>query len=69
MFTETMLDEMLSRPGEALIEDMKKLDGDIMIVGAGGKVGPTLAIMARRAVEKAGVSKKVIIWTPALYDS
>ncbi|MBQ3168924.1 MAG: NAD-dependent epimerase/dehydratase family protein [Clostridia bacterium] len=60
MFTETMLDEMLSRPGEALIEDMKKLDGDIMIVGAGGKVGPTLAIMARRAVEKAGVSKKVI---------
>lgn len=60
MFTESMLDEMLSRPGQALVEDIKKLDGDIMIVGAGGKVGPTLAIMAKRAVQEAGIDKKVI---------
>lgn len=60
MFTESMLDEILSRPGQALVEDMKKLDGDIMIVGAGGKVGPTLAIMAKRAVREAGIDKKVI---------
>ena len=60
MFTESMLDELLSRPSAALISDIKKLDGDIMIIGAGGKVGPTLAVMAKRAVQEAGLDKRVI---------
>lgn len=60
MFNEMQLDAMLSTPSQALIEDIQKLDGDIMILGAGGKVGPTLSLMARRAVEAAGVSKRVI---------
>lgn len=54
------LDELLSRPSDALVALMKRLSGDIMILGAGGKVGPTLARMARRAVAAAGVSKRVI---------
>jgi nucleoside-diphosphate-sugar epimerase len=39
---------------------LKTLSGDIMILGAGGKVGPTLALMAKRAVDAAGVKKRVI---------
>lgn len=60
MFTEQYLDELLSTPSQALIEDVMKLDGDIMILGAGGKVGPTLSMMAKRAVDVAGYGKRVI---------
>ncbi len=59
-WNEKELDEVLSRPSEALIEDMKQLKGDIMILGAGGKVGPTLSVMAKRAAEKSGISRRVI---------
>ena len=59
MWTEEWLDEELSTPSEALIEDLKTLEGDIMILGAGGKVGPTLSVMLRRACTKSGVSRKV----------
>ena len=54
------LDELLSRPSESLIAFMKRLSGDIMILGAGGKVGPTMALTAKRAVDAAGVKKKII---------
>jgi hypothetical protein len=54
------LDEILSRPTEATIASVKRLSGDIMILGAGGKVGPTVAMMVQRAVKAAGVNKKVI---------
>lgn len=60
MWNEAQLDEALSTPSQALIEDMARLDGDIMILGAGGKVGPTLSVMAKRAVEASGVDRKVI---------
>ena len=57
--TTEQLDDILSRPSEQLVDFMKTLDGDLMIVGAGGKIGPTLARMAKRAVDKAGVTKTV----------
>ena len=47
---ETQLNEMLSRPSEALKKDLLSLRGDIMIIGAGGKMGPTLSVMAKRAL-------------------
>ena len=43
------LEELLARPSEALVADLARLDGDILVLGAGGKMGPTLAWMARRA--------------------
>lgn len=52
--------ELMSRPSERLIEDMKKINGDIMILGAGGKIGPSLAITAKRAIDAAGIKRKVI---------
>lgn len=54
------LDEKLSEPGEGLINDIKNLDGDILILGLGGKMGPSLALLALNAIRDAGLSKKVI---------
>ena len=51
------LDELLSRPTPAVVEVMKKLPGDIAFLGVGGKMGPTLARMAVRASEAAGVKR------------
>jgi len=43
------LDELQCRPSQALIDDLRKVDGDIMILGVGGKMGPTLAGLAKAA--------------------
>ena len=43
------LDEFLSRPNDDLIDDLKQVDGDIMLLGVGGKMGPTMARLARNA--------------------
>jgi len=50
----------LLEPSDALIADIARLDGDIMILGAGGKMGPALTKLARQAVDAAGVDKEVI---------
>jgi nucleoside-diphosphate-sugar epimerase len=43
------LDELLCRPSQALIDDLQKVDGDIMVLGVAGKMGPTLAGLAKAA--------------------
>jgi nucleoside-diphosphate-sugar epimerase len=43
------LEEVMSRPSQALIEALRNVPGDIMVLGVGGKMGPTLARMAKRA--------------------
>jgi NAD dependent epimerase/dehydratase family len=58
--TESELEELLSRPDEETASAMAALDGDLLILGAGGKMGPTLARLARRAIDQAGVKKRVI---------
>jgi nucleoside-diphosphate-sugar epimerase len=47
--SEEMLDDVMTTPSAALIADLKAVDGDIIILGVGGKMGPTLARMAKRA--------------------
>ncbi|WP_282162461.1 NAD-dependent epimerase/dehydratase family protein [Ulvibacterium marinum] len=54
------LEEKLSRPSKRLISDMAKIEGDIMILGLGGKMGPTLAKLAKRAVDAAGLHRRII---------
>ena len=54
------LEDLLSTPSPALIEEMARLKGDILILGVGGKMGPSLAKLAMRAIKEAGVNKKVI---------
>ena len=54
------LEAILSTPSTQLIEMMTKLEGDILILGAGGKMGPSLAKRARNAVEQSGKQRAVI---------
>ncbi len=54
------LEERLSEPTEATVRSLTELDGDIVVLGVAGKMGPTLARMARRASESAEVKRRVI---------
>jgi len=54
------LEYLLSIPSQAAIAAMKELDGDMMILGVGGKMGPSLAHMAVRASAAAGKRRRVI---------
>jgi nucleoside-diphosphate-sugar epimerase len=57
---ETALEEILSRPTVRVVEAMGSLAGDVMLLGAGGKMGPSLARLARRAADQAGRPCRVI---------
>jgi len=58
--TQDELDLLLSRPSPQLLESIRKFRSPLVIVGAGGKLGPTLAVMARRAADAAGCALEVI---------
>jgi nucleoside-diphosphate-sugar epimerase len=58
--TEDELEDRLSEPTPAVIETLGGLGGDIIVLGVGGKMGPTLARMARRASDEAGVRRRII---------
>lgn len=48
------LDDLLSTPTNRVVDTFARLDGDVIILGVAGKMGPTLAWMARRAFDRAG---------------
>ncbi|WP_212003552.1 NAD(P)-dependent oxidoreductase [Chitinophaga sp. HK235] len=52
--------EALLQPSAALVAEMAALEGDILILGVGGKIGPSLAKLAKQAIDKSGVPRKVI---------
>ncbi len=54
------LDEMMTEPSAVLVEAMSKLNGRLLVVGAGGKMGPTLAVLARRASDAAGNDLEIV---------
>lgn len=54
------LELALSEPSLGLVESLSRLDGDLLILGAGGKMGPSLARMARRAFDQAGSPRRVL---------
>jgi len=56
---EEELDILLSNPSDRFIEAIRNLPGDVTILGANGKMGLSLSLMAKRAVEKAGVNKQI----------
>jgi nucleoside-diphosphate-sugar epimerase len=58
--TEAQLEDYLSRPSPADAGFMRALTGDVMVLGAGGKMGPSLARRIRRSAEAAGVRCRVI---------
>ena len=58
--TEPELDDVLSAPSEADRAAMRAMEGTLLILGAGGKMGPSLARRARRAADEAGISKSIV---------
>ncbi|HID75401.1 MAG TPA: NAD(P)-dependent oxidoreductase [Planctomycetaceae bacterium] len=54
------LEERLSRPAPEVVDLMGRLEGDLIVLGVGGKIGPSLARMARRASDEAGRRRRVI---------
>lgn len=60
IWTEEKLENMLTTPSKALIEDIAKIKGDIIVLGASGKMGPSLCILAKNAAEAAGIEKRII---------
>lgn len=52
--SEAALDALLSRPSRALTECIRTVSSPLVVLGAGGKMGPTLCVMARRAAEESG---------------
>lgn len=58
--TVAELELQLSEPTARTIESLGRLSGDLVILGVGGKMGPTLARLARRASEAAGVKRRII---------
>ena len=57
---ESELEEALSQPHVRDVELMRRLQGDVAVLGAGGKMGPSLARRIRRAADAAGVRTRVI---------
>jgi nucleoside-diphosphate-sugar epimerase len=60
ILTEARLEDALSQPSPADVQALKTLEGDILVLGVSGKMGPTLARLAKRATEAAGVRRRII---------
>jgi nucleoside-diphosphate-sugar epimerase len=54
------LDDLLSAPTEGVLETFRRMQGDVLILGVGGKMGPSLAQMARRASDAVGTPRRII---------
>jgi len=62
-----MLEDLLSTPTAEAVKMFSGLEGDIMFLGIGGKIGPSLARMAKRACDEAGLKKRM--YGVALFES
>src|SRR5689334_12341828 len=60
MVSETELEDLLAEPNEQDVDALRKVDGDILILGVGGKMGPSLARRAVRALHAARSKRHVI---------
>lgn len=58
-WSEETLNSMLTEPSAALVEDLKRLEGDIMVLGAGGKMGPDICVLAQKASVLGSLDRKI----------
>ena len=58
--TEAELDAVMTHPTAALTAFVRTLRGPLVVLGAGGKMGPSLCVQARRAADEAGHNLDVI---------
>ncbi len=57
---EAQLEEILTRPSEPLIESLRGFSGTIAVLGIGGKMGTTVGVRLRRALDATGGSTRVV---------
>jgi nucleoside-diphosphate-sugar epimerase len=57
---EEQLEDWLSRPSPAALAQLARLEGDLLVLGVGGKMGPTLARMAARGLAEIGSPHRVV---------
>ena len=55
------LESELSRPTEGVLNTLRAIDGDVMVLGAGGKMGPTLSRMLRRGLDQIELASRRVI--------
>ncbi len=67
--TTIELEDELSRPTEGVFDTLRALDGDVMVIGAGGKMGPTLARMLRRAMDGLGQNRRRVLAVSRFTDA
>lgn len=60
LHTETELEDALAEPSAADLDSVARLTGDVLILGAGGKMGPSLARRIRLAADRTGARIQVI---------
>lgn len=60
MKTVEELEQKLAAPSQALIDDIGAMDGDLVLLGVGGKMGPSMARLAANAIRKSGRPKRII---------
>src|SRR4051812_10368102 len=65
--TERQLESALAQPSDADVEMVSRLDGDILILGAGGKMGPSLARRIQHAISESGSRSRV--WAASRFSS
>ena len=54
------LEDRLSEPTPEVVQTLRRLEGDLILLGVAGKMGPNLARMARRAADLGGSRRRVI---------
>ena len=54
------LEDRLSEPTPEVVEAMRRLEGDLIVLGVAGKMGPGLARIAERATDLAGSQRRVV---------
>ena len=57
---EEQLDDLLTEPTDDLVQSLGEIGGGVVVLGVGGKMGPTLARQARRALDQGGSNAPVI---------
>ncbi|HEY9189056.1 MAG TPA: NAD(P)-dependent oxidoreductase [Bacteroidota bacterium] len=58
--TEEEIENIMTTPSEELIKTLSKIDGDIIVLGCAGKMGPTMTKLAKRAIDEGGLKKRVM---------
>ena len=57
---ETELDDALSQPTDRVVDAVARTDGDVVVLGAGGKMGYSLTRMIKRASDAAGTNRRIV---------